>query len=400
MDHDDVVVIIGAGLAGTKAAETLREENFAGRVVLIGAEPELPYDRPPLSKGYLLGNQDRGAVFLHDEQWYADNAVELVRGRRVVALDRAAHRVELEDGERIGYTKLLLATGSSPRRLRVPGHELDGVHYLRRLGHADDLRAALDGGGRVVVVGGGWIGLETAAAARTLGCDVTIVEPADTPLQAALGPELGAFFADVHRGQGVDLRLGTGVTEFRGTGRVSAVVTGDGTVIPADLVIVGVGARPDTELATAAGLPADDGVLVDASLRTADPDVFAAGDVARAHHPFYDSAIRVEHWAGALKGGPAAARAILGQDVSYGELPYFFSDQYDLGMEFAGWFPPGGYDRVITRGDVPGHAFQAYWLSGSHVVAGLHVNQWDEGIEPVKDLIRSRRPVDPERLAA
>ncbi|MDQ0381175.1 NAD(P)/FAD-dependent oxidoreductase [Amycolatopsis thermophila] len=399
MDHDNVVVIVGAGLAGAKAAETLRAEGFAGRVVLVGAEPDRPYDRPPLSKGYLLGETGRDAVFLHDEQWYAGNRIELVLGRRVTRLDRAAHLVELEDGERIGYTKLLLATGSSPRRLRVPGHDLDGVHYLRRLRHADALHAELGAGGRVVVVGAGWIGLETAAAARTMGCEVTVVEPAPTPLHGPLGPELGRFFADVHRAHGVDFRLGTGVAELRGASRVSTVVTADGTVIPADVVIVGVGARPETELAAAARLTVDDGVLVDASLRTGDPDVFAAGDIARAYHPFYRGLIRVEHWATALKQGPAAARAILGHEVSYDELPYFFSDQYDLGMEFAGWFPPGGYDRLVVRGDLAARAFQAFWLAGGRVVAGLHVNQWDEGIDPVKDLIRSGRTVDPEHLA-
>jgi 3-phenylpropionate/trans-cinnamate dioxygenase ferredoxin reductase subunit len=395
---EDTIVIVGAGLAGVKAAETLRAEQFDGRIVLIGAEPDAPYDRPPLSKGYLLGKQDRGSVDLHDEQWYADNEVELLLRRRVARLDRAARQVELDDGERIGYTELLLTTGSSPRRLRIPGTDLQGVHYLRRLGQSDALRADLEAGGRVVVVGAGWIGLETAAAARAHGCEVTVIEPNPTPLHPVLGPELGGFFADVHRAHGVEFRLGTGVTELRGSARVSSVVTGDGTEIAAGTVIIGVGARPNTELAEEAGLAVDDGIVVDASLRTGDPHVFAAGDVARARNPFYGDLIRVEHWANALNGGSAAARAMLGQDVAYDELPYFFSDQYDLGMEFAGWFPPGGYDRVVTRGDTEGQAFQAFWLTDGRVVAGLHVNLWDEGIEPIKALIRSRRPVDPDRL--
>ncbi|MFJ7214652.1 NAD(P)/FAD-dependent oxidoreductase [Amycolatopsis sp. NPDC098790] len=392
----DAFVIVGAGLAGAKAAETLRAEGFAGRVVLVGAEPDLPYERPPLSKGYLLGQDDRASVFVHDEKWYAGQGIEVLTGRRVTVLDRAAHEIELAGGERLGYTKLLLATGASPRRLRVPGNDLEGVHYLRRLAHADRLRDALAAGGRVVVAGAGWIGLETAAAARTYGCEVTIVEPSPSPLHATLGPELGGFFADLHRRHGVDLRLGTGVTGFAGDTSVTAVQTEAGE-IPADVVIVGIGARPETRLAEEAGLAVDDGVCVDASLRTEDPDVFAAGDVASAWHPGYDRRIRVEHWAAATNGGPAAALSMLGREVVYDDLPYFFSDQYDAGMEFTGWFPPGGYDRVVTRGS--DEAFHAFWLAGGRVVAGLHVNQWDEGLDAVRELIRSGRTVDPDALA-
>lgn len=392
----DAFVIAGAGLAGAKAAETLRAEGFAGRVVLVGAEPDLPYERPPLSKGYLLGQDDRASVFVHDEKWYADQGIEVLTGRRVTALDRAAHEIELAGGERLGYTKLLLATGASPRRLRVPGNDLEGVHYLRRLVQADRLRDALAAGGRVVVAGAGWIGLETAAAATTYGCEVTIVEPSPSPLHATLGPELGAFFAGLHRRHGVDLRLGTGVTGFAGDTSVTAVQT-DAGEIPADVVIVGIGARPETRLAEEAGLAVDDGVRVDASLRTEDPDVFAAGDVASAWHPAYDRHIRVEHWAAATNGGPAAALSMLGREVVYDDLPYFFSDQYDIGMEFTGWFPPGGYDRVVTRGT--DEAFHAFWLAGGRVVAVLHVNQWDEGLDAVRALIRGGRTVDPDVLA-
>ncbi|SFW83904.1 NAD(P)/FAD-dependent oxidoreductase [Amycolatopsis australiensis] len=392
----DTHVVAGGGLTAAKAAETLRAEGFAGRIVIVGAEPDLPYERPPLSKGYLLGQDDRASVFVHDEKWYADQGIEVLTGRRVTALDRAAHEVELDGGERLGYTKLLLATGASPRRLRVPGNDLDGVHYLRRLSHADRLREALRAGGRVVVAGAGWIGLETAAAARTYGCEVTIVEPAPSPLHATLGPELGGFFAGLHRRHGVELRLGTGVTGFAGDTTVTAVRTDTGE-IPADVVIVGIGARPETQLAEEAGLAVDDGVCVDAALRTEDPDIFAAGDVASVWNPAYGRRIRVEHWAAATNGGPAAARSMLGREPAYDDLPYFFSDQYDAGMEFTGWFPPGGYDRVVTRGG--DEAFHAFWLAGDRVVAGLHVNQWDEGLDAVRELIRSGRPVDAAALA-
>lgn len=392
----DAFVIAGAGLTGAKAAETLRAEGFGGRVVLVGAEPDLPYERPPLSKGYLLGQDDRASVFVHDEKWYVDHGIEVLTGRRATALDRAAHELELAGGERLGYTKLLLATGATPRRLRVPGNDLDGVHYLRRLGHADRLRDALAAGGRVVVAGAGWIGLETAAAARHHGCPVTIVEPGPAPLHATLGPELGGFFADLHRRHGVELRFGTGVTGFAGDSTVSAVLTDDGE-IPADVVVVGIGARPETQLAADAGLAVDDGILVDAGLRTEDPDVFAAGDVASVWQERYGRRVRVEHWAAATTGGPAAALAMLGREVVHDDLPYFFSDQYDAGMEFTGWFPPGGCDQVVRRGDA--EAFHAFWLTGGRVVAGLHVNKWDEGLDAVRALILGGRTVDPDRLA-
>ncbi|MGH8791211.1 MAG: NAD(P)/FAD-dependent oxidoreductase [Stackebrandtia sp.] len=400
MANDQIFVIVGASLAGAKAAETLRADGFGGRLVLIGAEPERPYERPPLSKGYLLGAEDKTKSYVHEQGWYAEHGVELKLGSPVTRIDRAGHHVELDSGERIGYTKLLLATGASPRRLDLPGGNLDGVRYLRRFSDSERLRDALSGGGsRVVVVGAGWIGLETAAAARHYGCEVTIVEPQTAPLAAALGPEVGGYFADLHRKHGVDLQLNRGVSGFRGDRRVSAVVTDDGSHIPADLVIVGVGARPNTELAEQAGLAVDNGILVDQTLRTDDADIYAAGDVANALHPFYGRRVRVEHWANALYGAPAAARSMLGHEVSYDRLPYFFTDQYDVGMEFTGWFPPGGYDTVVTRGDLDAHAFHAFWLTGDTVVAGMHVNLWDDGITPIEDLVCDRAPVDRERLA-
>jgi 3-phenylpropionate/trans-cinnamate dioxygenase ferredoxin reductase component len=392
-------LIVGASLTGARAAQALREEGFDGSIVLVGAEAERPYERPPLSKDILIADDDRATPYVHDEGWYAEHDVELRLGRRVSALDRAAHEVELDDGERLAYAKVLLATGAVPRRPDVPGLDLDGVHLLRTVEESRRLREALRTGGRVVVVGAGWIGLETAAAARGHGCEVTVVEPQRVPLSAALGPEMGAFFADVHRRHGVDLRFGRGVTGMRGAGRVSAVVLDDGTELPADVVIVGIGARPAVELADQSGLAVDNGILVDESLRTDDPDVYAAGDVANAHNPRYGRRIRVEHWANASESGAAAARSMLGRPVVHDPVPYFFTDQYDVGMEYAGWFATGGYDAVVVRGDLDAEAFQAFWLAGGHVVAGMHVNMWDAGIAPLRDLIRAGRPVDANRLA-
>lgn len=399
MSTTPIFVIIGAGLTGAKAAQTLREEGFDGRIVLVGSESGRPYERPPLSKGYLTGSADQTSLYVHEEGWYTEHAVELRLGHRVTGLDRAAHQVELDGGERLDYSKVLLATGALPRRLTVPGADLDGVHYLRALEDSVRLREAIHAGGRVVVVGAGWIGLETASAARGYGCEVTVVEPQPVPLQAALGPQMGAFFADVHRRHGVDLRLGRGVTALRGDAHVRAAVTDDGDEIPADVVIVGVGARPCTELAEGAGLGVDNGILVDEHLCTTDPHVYAAGDVANAFHPRYGAWIRVEHWANAMHGGPAAARSMLGHDVVDDRLPYFFTDQYEIGMEYSGWFPVGGYDTVITRGARDAAAFHVFWLAGDRVVAGMHINEWDEGIAPIQELIRAGRPMDPRRLA-
>lgn len=400
MDATTTFVIVGGGLAGAKAAETLREEGFDGRVVLLSDEPEPPYERPPLSKGYLLGNDERDKAFVHPEPWYGEHQIELRLGARVTAIDPGAHEVELDGGERLGYSKLLLATGSEPRRLDVPGADLADVRYLRNLPDSDHLRDVLVEGHRVAVIGGGWIGLEVAAAARTHGAEVTVVEIADLPLLGVLGEDVALAFAGLHREHGVDLRLGTGVSEIVGdNGRVVAVVTADGHEIMADTVVVGIGIRPRVELAAAAGLAIDDGVAVDAGFRTSDSDIYAAGDVAAIDHPLLGSRVRVEHWQNALDGGPVAARSMLGQDVSWDKLPYFFTDQYDLGMEYIGHAPPGSYDNVVLRGDVPGRAFQAFWLQEGRPIAGMHVNLWDDGISPIEEFVRSGRTVDPSRLA-
>lgn len=395
-------VIVGAGLAGAKAAETLRQEGFTGTITLIGEEEHRPYERPPLSKAHLSGTVDRDKIFVHTPDWYAEHDVDLRTGTRAVRIDRESSTVELADGSRVPYTKLLLATGSSPRPLSVPGADLDGVLSLRTLSDSDELSARLVAGTRVVIVGAGWIGLEVAAAARARGATVTVVEMAGLPLQRVLGDEVATIFADLHRANGVAFHFGATVRELRGTGKVeSVVITGD-IELPADLVVAGVGIRPNTELAEAAGLTIANGIRVDEALRTSDPSIFAAGDVANATHPLFGTPIRVEHWANALNGGPAAAKSMLGQTVSYDRIPYFFSDQYDLGMEYAGYVTPSEYDRVVFRGDpsiVDGKTpeFMAFWLAGDRVMAGMNVNVWDVQ-DDIQHLIRTGASVNVARL--
>ncbi len=399
---DRAFVIVGASLAGAKAAEQLRTSGFTGAITLVGEETTRPYERPPLSKGYLLGKDERDKAYVHDTEWYVQQDIQLLLGVRATDLDVATHTLTLDGYEPLRYDKLLLTTGSRVRRLEVPGNDLHNVRYLRTLPESDALRDALRRGGNVVVVGAGWIGLETAAAARSYGATVHVVEMAALPLQRVLGDEVAGIFARLHRSHDVTFHFGAGVKEFQGTGgALSAVVLSDGTVLPADVAVVGVGIEPGVELAQAGGLRVDNGIVVDAALRTSDPDVYAAGDVANVAHPLLGKQIRVEHWSNALNGGPAAARSMLGEEVSYDRVPYFFSDQYDLGMEYAGYAEPGGYDRVVFRGDASGYEFVAFWVSSGRVLAGMNVNVWDVQ-DDIQKLVRAGfagTAVDLDRLA-
>jgi 3-phenylpropionate/trans-cinnamate dioxygenase ferredoxin reductase subunit len=399
MTGDRGFVIVGASLGGAKAAQALRDEGYDGTITLIGDEAVRPYERPPLSKEYLQGKSDREKVFVHPEGWYAEHAVDLRLSTEVTEIDRSGHHVVLADGERVGYDALLLTTGSVPRRLTIPGADLDGVHYLRRLDDSEGIRAAFAGARRVAIVGAGWIGLETAAAARIAGLEVTLLESAELPLLRVLGRDVATVFADLHRGHGVDLRCGVEVAELVGEdGSVTGVRLGDGTEVGADLVLVGVGILPQDALARSAGLDVGNGITVDAHLRTSDPDIYAAGDVADAYHPRLRRHVRVEHWANARRQGVVAAKSMLGQDVEYDRLPYFFSDQYDLGMEYTGYVEPDGYDRVVFRGDRTADAFMAFWLADGAVLAGMSVNTWDM-TEAVEAVVLSGRQVDADRLA-
>ena len=390
------IVIVGASLAGAKAAETLRDEGFDGQVVLIGEESERPYERPPLTKDYLRDESPREKAYVHSEAFYREHEIELMTGTAVTALHPARSRVTLDDGRERAYDRLLLATGAEPRPVPIAGAELSGVHYLRTLADCDALRERLDPAGSVVVIGAGWIGAEFAASARQRGAEVTVIQPGSVPLERVLGADVGAIYRDVHLEHGVRLLTGAGVERFEGDGAVQQVRTSDGTAIACDFVVVGIGVAPRTAIAEAAGLKTDNGILVDQTLATSAPHVYAAGDVANAWHPFYARRVRVEHWANALHQGPAAARAMLGQQVAYDRIPYFFSDQYALGMEYSGFATE--WDDVVFRGDPASREFIAFWLQNERVVAGMNVNVWDVN-EHVQALIRSRQPVNPAALA-
>jgi len=384
-------VIAGASLAGAKAAQELREHGFDGRVVLIGAEPERPYERPPLTKDYLRGESEREKAYVHAVDYYEQHDIELMSGTTVTAIDVNGSRVTLNGAGELRYDRLLLTTGSEPRRIPAPGADLDGIYYMRSLADCDALRRRLDDSGRVAVVGAGWIGSEFAASARQLGLEVTVIDPLALPNERIFGAEVGGFYRDVHVQHGVDMLLGQGVEAFEGDGAVARVRTSAGRVVECDFAVVGIGITPRTGLAADAGLTVDNGVVTNERLETSAPAIFAAGDVASAWHPFYERHIRVEHWANALNQGPAAARAMLGEDVSFDRIPYFFSDQYDVGMEYSGYAT--SWDQVVFRGDRDGGEFVAFWLSDRRVVGGMNVNVWDVN-QHVQELIRSRLPVD------
>jgi 3-phenylpropionate/trans-cinnamate dioxygenase ferredoxin reductase subunit len=397
MAGERTFVVVGGGLAGARSVEVLREKGFDGRLVLLAGEDHLPYERPPLSKGYLKTGEGLEDAFVHDAQWYADHDIEVRTGTVVTLIDRDARVVETTAGERIGWDRLLLATGSSPRHLDLPGADLEGVLKLRTIEDSDRLRDALAPGRKVVLIGGGWIGLEVAAAAREAGASVTVLESLDLPLVRVLGPAIATVFADLHREHGVDLRTGVQVQELLGAdGAVTGVRLGDGSTVPADVVVVGIGAAPNTGLAQDAGLQVDNGVVADAVGRTSDPDIFVVGDVANADHPFLGGRVRVEHWANALNQPTLVAAGMLDLPGPEAELPYFFTDQYDLGMEYHGLGSPD--DEVVVRGDLAGREFLAFWLRDGAVCAAMNVNVWDVG-DAVKGLIRSRAKVDRAQLA-
>jgi 3-phenylpropionate/trans-cinnamate dioxygenase ferredoxin reductase subunit len=393
---DRTLAIVGASLAGAKAAEAARDAGYDGRVVLIGDEAAAPYERPPLSKAVLRGEAEPASARVHPDGFYDDHDIELVTDR-VVALDTGGRRVELADGETVAFDAAIVATGAEPRRLDVPGAGLGGVRYLRSLDDSNRLRDAIRASSRVAVIGAGWIGSEVAASAREMGADVVLIDPSPVPLRRVLGDAVGEVFRRLHADHDVELRLGVGVSELRGAEAVDGVVLSDGRTEAADLVVVGIGVTPRTDVAgSAAGLKIDDGIVADQHLETEVAGIYAAGDVANAWHPHYRRHVRVEHWANALNQGTTAGRNVAGRREVYDRLPYFFSDQYDLGLEYVGLSAPG--DDLVVRGDLEAREFVAFWHREGVVTAAMNVNVWDV-VEDLKAIVSAGRPVDLGRLA-
>jgi 3-phenylpropionate/trans-cinnamate dioxygenase ferredoxin reductase subunit len=400
MSSDQTFVIVGGGLAGARAAEAMRSGGFDGRVVIVAGEDEFPYIRPPLSKEYLLGKAERDTIFVHPDAWYTEANIEVLRGRTASVLSPDRHEITLDNGETLHYDKLLLATGAAARRYPGSGGELTGVHHLRTAADSAHLREALEPGlRRVVIVGAGWIGLEVASAARQYDNEVTVLGRETIPLNLIVGDEVGAVFGDLHRENGVDLRMDVGVKDIVGDANgVTGVLLDTGEVVPADVVVVGIGAIPQTQLAKDAGLEIDNGIVVDAAFRTTDADIYAVGDVANVFHPVLGHGIRIEHWANAENAGLAAGKSMAGAEVAYDEIPYFYTDQFDLGMEYSGYGDLAKGADVVIRGDLAKREFIAFWVADSRVVAGMNVNVWDVN-ETVQKLIRSRVQVDQAQLA-
>jgi NADPH-dependent 2,4-dienoyl-CoA reductase/sulfur reductase-like enzyme len=400
------MVIAGGGLAGATAAKTLRSEGFGGPVTLLASEERIPYLRPPLSKEFLLGKDDEDSVPVVPAGWYEENDVELLLGNPAAGIDAGSRTVTLKDGRSLDYAKLLIATGAQPRQIPLPGMDLEGVMTFRTFGDSVRLQSLLrDGGRRVVMVGSGWIGMELAAAARTYGNDVVLLGLEEIPLSAAIGPELGNYFRELHEENGVSFRLPASAAGIEGKdGRATAVRTNTGEVLPADIVIIAVGVVPDTSLAQTAGLTLENGILVDSALRTSSPDILAAGDVANALHPFTGEHHRSEHWANALNGGKVAAKTMLDQNAALDVVPYFYTDQFTLSMEYSG-FPSltSGVEPVI-RGSLDDGSFIAFWIRDGEkeqgeVVAGMSVNM-RRVQKPIKALISGRVKVNVESLTS
>lgn len=393
MSEPGRIVVIGAGLGGATAAATLRERGYSGEVVVLGQEEHRPYELPALSKGLLLGDTDE-PDWVRDEGFYREHDIDLRLGTVATKIERGSRLVIDDKGGEHRYDKLLLATGSRPRTIPVPGADLPAVRTLRTLDDSLALRGAFSSVERVVIIGAGWIGTESAAAARRHGVDVTVVEQASAPLLTVLGPEVAAVFRDLHSENGVHWRLGTGVSELTAGG----VRLSDGTELPADLVVMSVGVAPRVDLAHEAGLELTDdgGVAVDASLRTGAEDIYAVGDIASQFHPRYGRRVRVEHWANAKNQGAHVAANLLGAQEPYLRAPYFFSDQYSLGCEYRG-LPDLDTDELVVRGDLAKREFIAFWLRGDKVTAAMNVNVWDDG-EALKALVEGDAKVTAQQL--
>jgi 3-phenylpropionate/trans-cinnamate dioxygenase ferredoxin reductase subunit len=396
MASTSTLLIIGGGLAGAKAAEAAREGGFEGRIVLVAEEARDPYERPPLSKDILRAEKEPDSSRVHESGFYAEHSIDLLTGDPVASIDAGGKQAQLRSGESLAFDAAVLATGAAPRKLTVPGADLAGVHYLRTVEDSVALQGAIKGASRVAVIGAGWIGSEVAASARQMGAEVVLIEPLQVPLLRVLGAEVGGVFSQLHSDHGVTMRLGVGAEKLEGGSAVERVVLADGRVEQADVVVVGIGVAPRIELAEAAGLDIDNGVVVDELLQTSAPGIFAAGDIANAWHPHYQQRVRTEHWANALNQGAAAGANASGDPKPYTRLPYFFSDQYDLGLEYVGY--ASADDSVVIRGDLAKREFIAFYHRDGVVTAGMNVNVWDV-VEDIRAIITAGKPVDPAQLA-
>ncbi|MPY77682.1 MAG: NAD(P)/FAD-dependent oxidoreductase [Actinophytocola sp.] len=396
MSEPHRIVIVGAGLAGATAAITLRKKGYSGDLLLLGAEQHRPYELPALSKSVLLHDTDE-PDWVADENYYVKHGIDLRRGVQVTRVELGARTLTDVVGAEHGFDRLLLATGSRPRTLDVPGADLPGIATLRTIDDALDLRAAIEDAQDVLVIGAGWIGCEAAAAARSAGADVTVVEPQPLPL-TSLGDDVATVFRDMHADHGVRWRLATSVTGFFGEEQVEGAELSDGSQVAADVVLLAVGAAPRSDLARTAGLElADDGgVDVDAGLRSAAPAIYAAGDVAAHFHPRYGRRIRVEHWANAKWQGEHVAGNLLGEHEPYTATPYFFTDQYDLGCEYRGLADPD-LDELVVRGDLARREFIAFWRRAGRVTSAMNVNMWDD-VDALRTLVDERAEATAERL--
>ena len=389
-------VIVGAGIAGNAAAETLRKQGFEGEVHLVGAEPHRPYDRPPLSKEFLSGSKEQDKLFFKPEDFYAEHSIQLHLGTEATALDPTSKTLTLVDGASLRFDKLLLATGSRVRTLPIPGSELEGIHYLRTIDDSQAIAQSMNSASRVVIVGAGFIGSEVAAVCKTAGLEVTVLEIQPQPMAHILGEEMGAIYANLHTSRGIDLRLQEGISGIRGSSRAEQVITDQGNAIDCDFVVIGVGIAPDTALAESAGLEVDRGILVDEHCQTSHPDIYAAGDVANWFHPGLGHRLRVEHWDNALNQGAAAAKSMLGAAEPYSPTLYFWSDQYDLNIQYLGHATE--WDEIAIRGNPGEEKFTAFYLKDGSVHGALVVNNFRD-IRPTRTLIDQKTSITAASLS-
>lgn len=390
------VVIVGAGHAAGQVVASLRQHKFDGDIVLVGDEPYLPYQRPPLSKKFLAGDLPAERLYVKPASFYDDSSITLQLDTRVAAIDRDTKCVKIDGGEDVSYDKLVIATGSRVRRLPVEGANLNGVHYLRSIADVDNIRTDMEAGRKLVIIGAGYIGLEVAAVAQQAGLNVTVVEMADRVMSRVVSPEISDFYQIEHTNHGVRFRLSTGVSSLGGKKRVKSVTTSEGEEIPADLVVIGIGILPNTELAANAGLDVENGIVVDDHCQTSDPNILAVGDCTSHPNPIYDRRLRLESVHNAAEQAKTAAANICGQDVAYAQVPWFWSDQYDLKLQIAGLSE--GYDDVVIRGNPAERSFSCLYLQDGRLIAVDAINAPRDFVQS-KQLIADRAEIPTEKLA-